>query len=61
VERLGAEDDPADERSWRVGVAAAAIRCLEDRRAARLSGEAGEGGGSAWARAGWRSQVGSRL
>ena len=43
-------------------VAAAAIRRLEERRAARLSPEtADEAGGTAWTRMGWRSQVGSRL
>jgi acetyl-CoA carboxylase, biotin carboxylase subunit len=63
VSRMATEPDAAheDDGPWRIGVAAAAIRCLEDRRAAHLSPEAGGDGGSAWARAGWRSQVGSRL
>ena len=61
VERMRAETHGAASSAWRIGVAAAAIRCLEDRRAQRLSPESGGEGGSAWTRAGWRSQVGSRL
>ena len=62
VDRLTAQSETADvEDPWRIGVAAAAIRCLEDRRAARAAPEAAAEGGSAWTRAGWRGQVGSRL
>jgi acetyl-CoA carboxylase biotin carboxylase subunit len=61
VARMAAEPAGADEGPWRIGVAAAAIRRLEDRRAAQLSPEATGEKGSAWTRVGWRSQVGSRL
>jgi acetyl-CoA carboxylase biotin carboxylase subunit len=61
VGRMGAEDHAAPDGSWRIGVAAAAIRCLEDRRAAHLTPEQGAESGSAWKRAGWRSQAGRRL
>jgi acetyl-CoA carboxylase biotin carboxylase subunit len=60
VARVQAEP-PAGERPWEVAEAAAAIRCLEDRRAARLTPEASSGEGSAWTRTGWRSQAGGRL
>jgi acetyl-CoA carboxylase, biotin carboxylase subunit len=61
VERVKAGAAAGDDRPWQIGVAAAAIRRLEDRRAARLSPETVADGGSAWTHAGWRSQVGSRL
>jgi acetyl-CoA carboxylase biotin carboxylase subunit len=60
VARLQAEP-PAGDRPWEVALAAAAIRCLEDRRAARLTPETQGGEGSAWTRAGWRSHAGGRL
>jgi acetyl-CoA carboxylase, biotin carboxylase subunit len=61
VALMAAEPADADEGPWRIGVAAAAIRCLEDRRATRHSPEASGDGISPWTRAGWRSQVGGRL
>jgi acetyl-CoA carboxylase, biotin carboxylase subunit len=61
VARMAAEPAHADEGPWRIGVAAAAIRRFEDRRAAQHSPEASGEEGSNWTRAGWRSQVGSRL
>ncbi len=61
VARLAAEPDRADEELWRIGVAAAAIRLLEDRRAAQHAPQPAEAAGSAWTRAGWRSQLGNRL
>jgi hypothetical protein len=41
-------------------VAAAAIDRLEERQRARLAPQEA-GGGSAWARAGWRERAGERL
>jgi acetyl-CoA carboxylase biotin carboxylase subunit len=61
VARLTAEPTAADQGPWRIAAAAAAIRCLEDRRAAQLTPAPGGESGSAWTRAGWRSQAGSRL
>jgi acetyl-CoA carboxylase biotin carboxylase subunit len=62
IARMGEREEAPDDTTWRVAVAAAAIRRLEERRAARLSPEtADEAGGTAWTRMGWRSQVGSRL
>ena len=61
VARLQAEPAGTDEKPWAIGVAAAAIRHLEDRRAARLGPETDGDGGSAWTRAGWRAQPGGRL
>ncbi|HET9314226.1 MAG TPA: acetyl-CoA carboxylase biotin carboxylase subunit [Vicinamibacteria bacterium] len=61
VARLAAEPADAEEGPWRIAVAAAAIRRFEDRRTAQQRPEEGDQAGSAWTRAGWRSQLGSRL
>jgi acetyl-CoA carboxylase biotin carboxylase subunit len=55
AERLLAEPEAPRERPWRVAVAAAAVRALEERRAARRAPAAeASSSGSAWRRHGWR-------
>jgi len=61
VDRVFATPDDAAASAWEIAVAAAAIERLEEQRRTRLASPAAEGGGSAWARAGWRERAGDRL
>jgi acetyl-CoA carboxylase biotin carboxylase subunit len=61
VDRVFATPDQADGPAWEIAVAAAAIERLEERRRTRLAPPEADGGGSAWARAGWRERAGDRL
>jgi acetyl-CoA carboxylase biotin carboxylase subunit len=61
VDRVFATPDDAAASAWEIAVAAAAIERLEEQRRTRLAPPAAEGGGSAWARAGWRERAGDRL
>jgi acetyl-CoA carboxylase, biotin carboxylase subunit len=61
VDRVFATPDAAAATAWDVAVAAAAIERLEEQRRTRLAPPVAEGGGSAWARAGWRERAGDRL
>jgi acetyl-CoA carboxylase biotin carboxylase subunit len=58
VERLLAKEEPARERPWPVAVAAAAIRALEERRAAARAPVA-RGASSGWRHTGWRGADGA--
>ena len=61
VDKVFAEDDRQRERPWEVAVAAAAIRVLRERQAARFEPQAAGSASSGWRRSAWRELAGSRL
>jgi acetyl-CoA carboxylase biotin carboxylase subunit len=61
VDKVFAESDRQRQRPWEVAVAAAAIRVLRERQAARFEPQPGGQTASGWRRSAWRELAGGRL